>query len=137
MLRTRRERVDLFRKGVNSSIIEELYLKNNNIKLVRKPVLFDPVIGTLPTNMCKASKFETKKVEVSHKKTKILFIRVLMVFILAVMFPVTILVTLVLGLLFIPPVLTAAVLIFEFASIISKEMERLSVMERFAVVISR
>ena len=137
MLRTRRERVDLLRKGVESSTIEELFLKHNNIKLVRRPVLFDPFSGTLTTDMCRASQFEGRKLELSHKKPGLLLITVLAVFILGVLFPVTVLFVLILGLLFIPPVLVAVLLTFEFACIMSKEMERLSVLEKFAVVISR
>lgn len=136
MLRTRRERVDLLRKGIDSLTIEELYLKHNNIKLVRKPVLFDPFIRTLPPNICKASQFEGKKVEVSHNKTEFLFVTALVVFILAIIFPVTVLFALILGLLFIPPVLAAFIILLEFALIISKEMVRLSVLEKFALVIS-
>lgn len=137
MLKTRPERVDLLRKGIDSSKIEELYIKHNNIKLVRWPVLFNPFSGTLPTNMCKASQFESKKVEVSHKKSEFLFITVPVVFILAIIFPSTVLFVLILGLLFIPPLLVVVMIISGLASIISKDMKRLSVLEKFAVVISR
>ena len=132
MLRTRRERVDLLRKGIDISKIEELYLKNNDFKLVRQPVLFDPSIGMIPTDMYKASQFEGKKAGVSHKNLQFLLIPTMVVFILTVMFPVRVLFALIIGLLFISPVLAAVALIFELASIISKEMEKHSAMQKFA-----
>lgn len=135
MLRTRRERVNLLRKGVDSSTIENLYLNYNNFKLVRQPVLFDPLSGKIPIDMCKPSQFEGKKVEVTHEKQKLLLIIGLMVF--AILFPIRVLFALIMGLLFIPPVLVVVIITYEFGSIISKEMEKLSALQKFSMVISR
>ncbi len=41
MIETSEERVRLLKKGVKSKTIEELYIKYNRLKLVKRPILFN------------------------------------------------------------------------------------------------
>jgi len=41
MLETPQERIKLLRAGLTGKAIEELYIKGNNFKLVRFPVIFE------------------------------------------------------------------------------------------------
>ncbi len=43
MLETSKERVKLLKAGVPGKRIENLYIKFNNFKMVRKPLLFEQV----------------------------------------------------------------------------------------------
>jgi ribosomal protein L12E/L44/L45/RPP1/RPP2 len=41
MLETSQERVKLLKAGIDGKTIEELYIKNNNLKMVSAPPLFE------------------------------------------------------------------------------------------------
>ena len=41
-LRTREERVNLLKAGNTSKIVEKMYLKSNNLKILNAPLLFEP-----------------------------------------------------------------------------------------------
>lgn len=42
MLETPEERIKLLRAGVIGRKIEEIYIRGNNIKILKSPVLFEP-----------------------------------------------------------------------------------------------
>jgi hypothetical protein len=47
MLETPQERVKLLKAGIDGKTIEKLYLKYNNFKIIRIPILFDWTITVL------------------------------------------------------------------------------------------
>lgn len=130
MLETSKERVALLKKGVDASTIEKLYIIYNNIKLVQCPVLFDFSASKPPTNLCRASQFEARMIEMSHKKSGMILIASFIFLNLVMIFPVTDLFTLLLSFLFIPPILVAILIIYELGSIISMEVEKILASEK-------
>lgn len=41
MFETREERVKLLKSGIDGRTIENLYIKNNNFKIIDRPILFE------------------------------------------------------------------------------------------------
>lgn len=136
MLETPQERVALLKKGVDISTIEKLYLIYNNIKLVQQPVLFDVSVRKLPTDLCRASQFEIRTVNVSNKKSEKLLVLGFVFLNLAMIFPITGLFSLLLVFLFIPPILVAISIIFELGWVIYNEVEQISVLGKCSRIIS-
>lgn len=134
MLKTPQERVTLLKTGVDLSTIEKLYLKHNNIRLIQKPVLFDAFRGKLPDDMCRASQFERIYVKAPYTKPEFLLITGLMLLIIGFIYPSSVLITVLLGFLFIPPVMTAGLLMLELIRSILKEIELLLVSRTAKVI---
>ncbi len=135
MLKTPHERVVLLKAGINTSTIEKLYLEHNNLKLVRQPVLFDAFDRRLPGDLHSASQFEGVRAKTVFKKPEFILICFILL-VAGINYPVSILFTLILGILIIPPLMAEGLLMIELFCMILKELELLSRRERGATIIS-
>ncbi len=136
MLKTPQERVALLKAGVDISTIEKLYLELNNLKLVRQPVLFDAFNRTLPGDLHRASQFEGVQAKTIFKKPEFILISGFILLVAGINYPVSILFTLIIGILLIPPLMAEGLLMIELFCMILKEVELLSVRERVTRIIN-
>ncbi len=138
LLETSEERIRLLRAGFTNKRIEELYIEQNNFKIVKVPILYEKI---------KLDMLHDKTADLSHevthsyKKSKKSILRFIFCFICLSIFVLldtisisTIFLALILGLLFVPPLVVSASFVLEGVSVISKELRKLSVSKGIAPI---
>ena len=137
-LETPEERIKLLRAGFASKRIEELYVKRNNFEMVHAPILYENVRFDMRQDE-KCSLSHDVTVEITRflckisKKVKLGLIPGLGLSFVLLASISTIFLALILWLLFIPPMVVLASIVFEGVSVISKELRKQPVSEKIAL----
>ena len=126
MLEKAEERVKLLKKGLSEKEIEMLYIECNNFKIIRTPILYE------------ANEFDfSRSFYIINNKTISTLILGFVVLILTLFVPISeLFLTLVLVLLFVPPILALVTILIEGIPVISKELNSLQLSVKKQIVIS-